>query len=120
MGVKFVKGTNRMLQRRSAGISVGRDVDTDISDHLGCGVVQFENANLDWKVLHDEYLYCLDGTLTVRADAGLYHLGPNDAIWLPNGTEMTYTSRDHATCVMAVYPNDWPGRAPSVPEEGPR
>ena len=88
-------------------IRIARDVGTDISTTLAAGVVTFENCKHDWTVSYDEYLYCLEGELTIRIGGEAHVLKPGDGMWLPNGTAMTYEAKEKATAIFAVHPANW-------------
>jgi len=106
--VKLIKPRER-VQRQIGGppgaLRAYRDVNTDISSTMACGVTEFEDTNLPWHVGYCEYLYCLDGTLKVHDSGTIHELRPGDAIWIPAGTDVLYECKGKVTVVFAVYPN---------------
>lgn len=113
-GVKLVKAADRRFEKIDldpGAICIGRDVSTDDSSTIGCSVVTLENCHMEWTVLYDEYMYCVDGSFTIKTKEGDFVLEAGDGIWLPNGTWMVYVAEAKATAVVAVYPVDWKDRA---------
>jgi quercetin dioxygenase-like cupin family protein len=96
--------------RRDLGILEGRLVATEhITVHtleLGPGERAAVHAHAG-----DELLFCLDGPLWVRAwwDGGarVFELGPEDAVWLPEGAEHEYRNpgAGSARAVAGVAPD---------------
>ena len=84
-----------------------RDVDTDVSDTVACGVCIMENVSLTWTISYDEYFYCLEGTCTIKTKDGDFVMEPGDGLWLPDGTELVYEAASPAKLVVAVYPGNW-------------
>jgi ethanolamine utilization protein EutQ len=113
-GIKFIKAADRTFEKIGGdpgAICAGRDVTTGDSTTIGCSVVTFENCHMEWTVLYDEYIYCLEGSFTIKTKEGDFVLEPGDGIWLPDGTWMIYVADAKATAVVAVYPVDWKDRA---------
>lgn len=88
-------------------IGIARDVDGKVSGTIGAGLVTFEHASMEWTVLYDEYLYGVEGTLTLKTREGDFELGPGCGIWLPKGTWLIYEAKEKATVVFTIYPVNW-------------
>ncbi len=73
---------------------------------LGTGMVRMQNASIPWTIKYDEVVLVLEGEITIRTTEGDLTAGPNDSIWLPKGTELTYIS-DSALLFYAVHPANW-------------
>lgn len=73
---------------------------------LGGGFGRFTNAEIPWTVKYDEILLVVEGELTVRTDQGDLKAGPQDCIWLPNGTELTYIA-ESALVFYDIQPTNW-------------
>lgn len=73
---------------------------------LGTGFGRFTNAEIPWTTKYDEVLLVIEGHVTVRTPAGYLEAGPNDCIWLPNGTELTYIAKS-ALVFYAIHPSNW-------------
>jgi len=73
---------------------------------LGTGFARFSNAEIPWTVRYDEVILVLEGSLTIKTCEGDLHAGAHDAIWLPNGTELTYVS-ESALVFYAIEPANW-------------
>ena len=114
--IRVVRGSERNFENigGDAGtVRVGRDVSTDISGTLGAGVVVFEKCAFDETPAYDDYRYCIEGGLTVKAAGEAFALGPGDGIWVPRGTPVGYVAEARATLFDAHYPVDWRDRAHS-------
>ena len=73
---------------------------------LGTGFVRLQNAEIPWTIQYDEVILVLEGNLTIRTHEGDLTAGPNDCIWLPAGTELTYRA-DSAQVFYAIEPANW-------------
>jgi len=73
---------------------------------LGSGFVRLTRAEIPWTVKYDEVIVVLEGELTVRTGDGELTAGPQECIWLPNGTELTYVA-ENALVFFAIEPADW-------------
>jgi ethanolamine utilization protein EutQ len=114
-GVKLIAPAERKFEQiggDAGDIRIGRDVAGDLSKTLGAGVGIFERCSMEWTVLYDEYLYCLEGTLTIKTRNGALVMQAGHGLWLPAGTWVTYEAKERAKVVFAIYPVDWRERQP--------
>ncbi|MEO1140359.1 MAG: ethanolamine utilization protein EutQ [Pseudomonadota bacterium] len=79
---------------------------TSIGTRLGTGFGRFTNAHIPWTVEYDEVLLVLDGRLTVRTTEGDLTAGPQDCVWLPTGTDVTYIA-ENTLVFYAIEPANW-------------
>lgn len=108
--VKFIKRAKRKyetLPEVVGHVRAGRDVHTDISKTMGCGVVEMKGIDLPWTVKYDEYFLCLTGSLTIRSGGKKYTMKPGDGIWLPRDTKLVYEAGPKTSLMFAIYPADW-------------
>ncbi len=80
----------------------------DDGTRLGSGFVRMTNAEIPWTIQYDEMVVVLEGQLTVRTSEGDLTAGPQECIWLPNGTELTYIAKE-ALVFYAIEPANWAG-----------
>lgn len=73
---------------------------------LGTGLVRLTQASIPWTIKYDEFVLVLEGTFTVKTVHGTLVANTMDAIWLPQGTTLTYQS-DNALLLYAIQPTDW-------------
>ena len=73
---------------------------------LGTGFGRFIDAEIPWTVKYDEVLLVLEGEVTVRTAEGDLVAGPQDCIWLPDGTDLTYIAKN-ALVFYAIQPTNW-------------
>lgn len=73
---------------------------------LGSGYVRLMQAEIPWTTKYDEVILVLEGELIVRTADGILKAGPQDCLWLPNGTELTYVA-ENALVFFAIEPADW-------------
>jgi len=78
---------------------------------LGTGFARFHKAEIPWTVRYDEVILVLEGQVTVRTDDGAFTAGPQDCIWLPKGTALTYVAEE-ALVFYAIEPADWADEKP--------
>lgn len=88
-------------------VAVWRQVTAGNNAHMGCGQAVFEDCRLEVTLPYDEYLYCIEGEITIRLDGETVVLRPNDAMFLPKGTHLTYEVSGRATSVYALAPVNW-------------
>lgn len=72
---------------------------------LGTGFARLSAARLDWTLAYDEVILVIEWRLTVHANGVAHTLGPQDTIWLPKGTALTYEA-DAALIFYSVHPAD--------------
>ena len=71
--VKLIKAADRsfdLMGDGPGGISIHHDVSTAESTTMGCSVVSLEDCHMEWTVIYDEYMYCVDGSFTIRTREG--------------------------------------------------
>ena len=107
MAVKFIKDGTRSFFEIAPGIMASRDVDASISSSMSCRVCEFEEMTLEWTVVYDEYIYVLEGVLTIETKEGEFTMQPNDGIWLPKNTWLVYKAAKKARALVAVFPANW-------------
>ncbi|MEM6579151.1 MAG: AraC family ligand binding domain-containing protein [Pseudomonadota bacterium] len=73
---------------------------------LGTGFARFRNAEIPWTVKYDEVMLVLEGRVSVRTADATLEAGPQDCIWLPEGTSLTYVAEE-ALVFYAIEPSDW-------------
>ena len=106
MDAKITRATERSLVELAPGAKIHRDVDDSISESMSCSILEMENFELEWTVLYDEYLYVLEGTLTIELKDGTYDLKTGDSLWMPDGTWHFYHTKQ-AKVLVTVYPANW-------------
>ncbi len=79
---------------------------TEMGTRLGTGFARFTQAHIPWTVQYDEVILVLSGNLTVHTPQDSMTVGPQDSIWLPNGTEVIYESEE-ALVFYAIEPSNW-------------
>ena len=108
-GIRFVKAAERSFEHLGGppgSVKVGRDVTVNESKSFGASVFTFEDCDIEWTVLYDEYIYVLEGQLDLETKEGTFHIAPGDGIWLPNGTWMVYRAK-FAKALVIVHPVNW-------------
>ena len=78
----------------------------DDGTKLGAGLVRLTTASIPWTIKYDEMIFVIEGSFTVKTENDSLTANARDAIWLPAGTKLTYTS-DNALLFYAIYPADW-------------
>ena len=113
--VVFVAAADRQIVEFGPGISTGSDVGpasapgvVAVSDNLHCAVTVLDNFDTQEQrpMMFDEYLYNLEGHLTILSGEESHEVGPGDAIWLPKGAMVQYQS-EQSTLMAMIYPSNW-------------
>lgn len=86
------------------GIQMGRDIWSPESQTIGCGFYTYEKVYVEWEVTYDEYMYCVDGSLTMHGDEGAHVMMPGDGLFIPKGSKVIYDCPDKASVVVVIYP----------------
>ena len=116
--VVFVAAADREIVEFGPGIYTGSDVGpasapgvVAVSDNLHCAVTVLENFDTREQrpMMFDEYLYVLEGSLTVLSGEDAHEMGPGDAIWMPRGAMVQYQS-EQSTLMAMIYPANWQER----------
>ena len=108
-GIRYVKPADRVEEQIDGPpgrIAVARDVSVNESETFGASIGTFENCEMEWTVLYDEYIYILEGQLDLETKDGTFNMTPGDGIWLPNGSWMIYRA-EYAKAVIVVHPVNW-------------
>tara|TARA_B100000676_G_scaffold240537_1_gene241515 strand:- start:6861 stop:7214 length:354 start_codon:yes stop_codon:yes gene_type:complete len=108
-GIRYVKPADRVEEQIDGPpgrIAVARDVSVNESETFGASIGTFENCEMEWTVLYDEYIYILEGHLDLETKDGTFNMTPGDSIWLPNGSWMIYRA-EYAKAVIVVHPVNW-------------
>lgn len=104
-GMKLIKAGQRVFAPLGdTGIRMGRDIWSPESRTIGCGLYTYENVHVEWDVTYDEYMYCVDGSLTMHGDDGALVMQPGDGIFIPKGNKVIYDCPDKASVVVVIYP----------------
>ncbi len=113
--VSFVAAADRQIVHYGPGISTGSDVGpasapgvVAVADTLHCALTVLDNFDTQEQrpMPFDEYLYNLDGHLTILSGENSHEVGPGDAIWLPKGAMVQYKS-EQSTLMAMIYPANW-------------
>ena len=106
MAAKITKASSRTFQELAPGAMICRDVDPSVSESMSCSTIEMENFELEWTVLYDEWIYVLEGVLTIELEDGTHDLALGDSLWLPDGTWHYYHVKK-AKALVVVYPANW-------------
>jgi len=90
--------------------TISRLVGPESSQTMGAGIAKFDGCSIEWTVLYDELIVCIEGLFRLRADHKEHEAGPGDVIWIPENTTVRYEGND-ATVFYALYPANWKKRA---------
>ena len=103
-GIKHFRKVDQGLLPDENGAAVRGLINSGFSSRLGAGIGVFENCAIEWTVSYDEVLFILEGQFRLESDAGIYHAGPGDTLWIPEGTRIVYVADAPVTFFYAVAP----------------
>lgn len=107
MTSKVTRASERVFEELAPGARICRDIDPSISNTMSCSIIECDNFELEWTVLYDEWLYVLEGVLSIELEQGLVELEAGDSLWLGDGTWHHYRVKGKCKLVVAVYPGNW-------------
>lgn len=93
--------------------SLARIIGPEVSRTIGAGMATFDGAHVEWTVLYDEIIVCLQGVFRLRVGDEVFEALPGDVIWIPENTPVVYEG-DGAEVFYALYPVDWAQRRESA------
>ncbi|HEY3367922.1 MAG TPA: cupin domain-containing protein [Symbiobacteriaceae bacterium] len=109
--VILVRGTETGLQKFEPVPGVNaRLTDLVNADHgasMAVGLMEVRECTFDWTLNYEEIEYVLEGTLDIIADGKTIRGYKGDAIYIPKGTHIQFSSPDRALFLYCTYPADW-------------
>ena len=84
-------------------VARGMILSQSVDKKMTCGVWSCEPGSFDWDFAWDEFIYVLDGAVTIREESGEVHtLGPGDSVHFPLGlrTQWEVTEPVHKFFVL--------------------
>ncbi len=112
-GIVHFKSSERVFEPygdASGRASISRLVGPEVSGSMGAGVARFDGCSIEWMVLYDELIVCLEGTFRLRVGDAVHECTVGDVLWIPENTPLRYEG-DGATVFYALSPVDWRQRA---------
>lgn len=109
--VQLVRGTEVGLQKFEPAPGVNaRLADMVNAGHgasMAVGLMEVRECTFDWTLNYEEIEYVLEGTLDIIVDGKPVRGYKGDAIYIPKGTHIQFSSPDRALFLYCTYPADW-------------
>jgi len=77
------------------------------SPRMGCGIMEMEDASLEWTLQYDEIDYIIDGTLDIIVDGRTVSSKAGSILLIPKGSKITFSAKGKARFMYVVYPANW-------------
>lgn len=77
------------------------------SPRIGCGVMEMYSSSFDWTLFYDEIDVVLEGTLEIIIDGRKTVGNKGDIIFIPMGSQITFSCPDYVRFIYVTYPADW-------------
>ncbi|KRQ86501.1 Ethanolamine utilization protein EutQ [Caloramator mitchellensis] len=77
------------------------------SPRIGCGVMEMYSSSFDWTLCYDEIDVILEGTLEIVIDGRSIVGKKGDILFIPMGSQITFSCPDYARFIYITYPADW-------------
>lgn len=77
------------------------------SPRLGVGIMEMTDTAFPWTLNYDEMDYVVEGRLDILCNGRKASAGPGELIYIPKGSEISFSVTGHARFLYFVYPADW-------------
>ena len=74
---------------------------------MGCGIMEMERTTFPWTLTYDEIDYVIEGTLQILMDETVVTAGPGELIFIPKGSNIRFSVKEHARFLYITAPADW-------------
>ncbi len=74
---------------------------------MAAGLMEIRDSAFDWTLNYEEIDYVLEGTLDIVVGDQTYRGYKGDAIFIPKGTSIKFSSPDRALFFYVTFPADW-------------
>lgn len=75
---------------------------------IGCGLMELRGrTDFEWTLSYDEWDVILEGRLEIVIDGRTVGGSAGDAIYIPKGSHIHFTTPYYARFAYVVYPADW-------------
>ncbi|NPV71357.1 MAG: ethanolamine utilization protein EutQ [Firmicutes bacterium] len=110
-GVFLIKGVEMSLKQFDLVPGVNARLVDFVNSSHGCsmaiGLMELRECTFDWTLNYEEVDYVLDGTLDIIVGDRTYRAFSGDAIFIPKGTSIKFSTPDRALFLYTTYPADW-------------
>ncbi len=75
---------------------------------IGCGIMELrDGADFEWTLTYDEWDVILEGRLEIKVDGRVIGGDAGDALYIPRGSHIHFTTPKYAKFAYTVFPADW-------------
>ncbi len=110
-GVVLAKGVEMGLKPFDLVPGVNARLIDYINSSHGCsmtaGLMELRECTFDWTLNYEEVDYVLEGTLDIIAGDKTFRGVKGDAIFIPKGTSIKFSTPDRVLFFYVTYPADW-------------
>jgi ethanolamine utilization protein EutQ len=110
-GVRLVRGSEVALQRfepvPGVNARLADMVGTEHGASMALGLMEVRESTFAWTLNYEEIEYVLEGTLDIIVGDKTVRGYKGDAIYIPKGTSIQFSSPDRALFLYCTYPADW-------------
>lgn len=110
-GLKVVRGRTVKLETfdtGSPGTNVAyREVISKEESKMSAGFLTIEKSTFEWELDYEEIDVVLEGSLSITINGETYHAHQGDALLVPKGSKVTWSSSDYAKLFYVTYPANW-------------
>ncbi len=95
------------LPVKSGKFLISRPFTERESPSMGGGLVELEDAEMEWTPNYDEMVIVLDGEMSIVHNGEDLVGRPGDMFLIRYGADIKYKSRTKATFAWVLYPANW-------------
>ncbi|MGE5484769.1 MAG: cupin domain-containing protein [Ignavibacteriales bacterium] len=110
-GVTLIRGVEMGLKPFDLVPGVNARLIDFVNSSHGCsmaaGLMELRDCTFDWTLNYEEVDYVLEGTLDIITGRGTFRGVKGDAIFIPKGTSIKFSTPDRALFFYVTYPADW-------------
>lgn len=77
------------------------------SPRLGCGIMEMDQSEFEWRLNYDEIDYIIEGELEIIINGNTVRGEKGDILFIPKNSDIIFSAPRFARFLYVVYPANW-------------